>query len=126
LEQEVGLIKGINEVRIRAVDLTGKAAENTVTIYSDRNGPVIIIEDQVINESKVILSGLVTDDTKITYFIINGQAVPLNTVKKPASGHELDFYLEIELRRVRIRLRARRSAMNVTEGEMHINRSSSG
>ena len=68
----------MNEIRVRVYDLTGKAAEKIITVNADTDGPVIIIEEQVMEGRKVVLSGSVIDSTMITSFMINGQPVPLN------------------------------------------------
>lgn len=131
LEQEVGLNRGPNEIRVRAADLTGKTLEKVVTVHSDRNGPLIIIEDQMTDGRKVILSGLVTDDTEITSLIINGQALPVNSVGKPvadSAGREVEFYREIEIPEGKdtIVISAEDIAMNITKGVIRVNHSESG
>jgi TolB-like protein/tetratricopeptide (TPR) repeat protein len=131
LQQEVALKRGRNEIRIRVADLTGKTAEKTVTVHADREGPVIIIEEQIMNAGKVILSGFITDGTEITSFMINGQSVPINKAGKSTygnEGQELEFHREIDLPEGTdlIVLSAEDAAMNITKGQLYVRQSNAG
>ncbi len=130
LEEQLTLNKGMNEILIQAADLTGKTAKKTLKIQVDREGPIIIIEDQETIGRKVILSGFLTDSTGITSFLINNKRIPvahkLDKIKDTASdvsGQEVEFYQEIDLPEGAdtIILRVEDIADNVTTGELFVN-----
>ncbi len=129
LEKELTLRRGVNEIKIQASDLTGKTTEKILKIKVDREGPVIIIEDQKTLGRKVTLSGLLSDSTGIASFSINGQRIPiahkLNRVQDPipdGSGLEMEFHQEINLSEGTdtIILKAKDIAENVTTGELRV------
>ncbi len=130
LEQELYLKNGINRIRIHVSDLTGKATEQILNIHVDREGPVIIIEDQVTSGRKVALTGFITDSTRINSLRINGQSIALNykSGTSDVSGQELEFYQEIQLPdgTERIIIKAEDAAMNVTKGELDTSISNAG
>lgn len=102
LDEELALKKGINEIKVNASDLVGKNTESTLVVFVDREGPLITIEDQTIQGSKVAISGFVTDSTGIKTLTINGRRVPLaqGSAANPGwqrNGQEVNFQEEIEL-----------------------------
>ncbi len=131
LQQEVALRRGRNDISIRAVDLTGKTAEKTLTVNSDREGPVIIIEEQTMHDGKFVLSGSITDSSDITSFLVNDRPVPLRKAVKSASGTEgrdMEFHGEIDLAEGAdfIDMRSEDAAMNITRGRLYARQSNSG
>jgi TolB-like protein/tetratricopeptide (TPR) repeat protein len=127
LEQELILKRGINEINIKATDLTGKITEERIKIDVDREGPVVIIEDQITNDRKVILSGYLTDRSGITSFLINGTKIPLTRARgnievlaSGESGQEIKFRQEIEMTEdtEKIIVKVEDRAANVTTGEI--------
>jgi TolB-like protein len=135
LQQELALKKGVNEITIQASDLTGRTAERVLTIHADRDGPVIIIEDQVRNNNTVMLTGFITDSTRIGSFSINGRSVPLSyehagnqRASSDVSGQEAAFRHKIDLPEgtALISIKAADTAGNVTKGELPVHRSISG
>jgi TolB-like protein len=130
LEREVSLKRGINEISIQAVDLTGKTTEKLLKIKVDREGPLIIIEDHKQAGQKVVLTGVLTDSTGITSFTINGQNVPIALIESNVqdfssgiSGQEAEFHQEIDLQSgtEAIVMNVADIAGNVTTGEMSAN-----
>lgn len=133
-EKELPLKSGINEIRIHASDLMEKTSERILKILVDREGPIIIIEDQKIMDQKIILSGFLTDNTGIVSFTINGQKIKILDVQNKGknhffhvSGQLLDFYQEVDLKDDRdiIILKAEDICRNITKAELHIESRSS-
>ncbi len=130
LNQDVPLKKGLNKISIRVSDLTGKITERILQVHSDRDGPIIIIKDQVTNGRKVIVTGFITDNTGISSFLINGK--PVTAHYKPGttdvSDQEIEFRQEIDLKKIAdtIMVEVKDAAMNVTTGELYVSRSNSG
>ncbi len=116
LEKELNLKRGTNEIKVQAADLTGKTTESTLKIEVDREGPIIIIENQDILDKKAILNGFLSDSTGITSFSINGMNIPIG------SNHEIEFHQEINLSEGTdsIIIKAEDMAENVTTGELHV------
>jgi tetratricopeptide (TPR) repeat protein len=127
-EKELALNKGFNEIRIHANDLTGKTADRTVIIYVDVEGPMIVIEEQITQRRKVLLSGILTDNTGIASFNINGKKIfedlkgsEIMKINK-VSGQEIKFNHEINIQKDTdtIILLVEDSAGNVTKGELNV------
>jgi hypothetical protein len=59
---EESLDEGENRIRIVATDLAGNSTEQHLTIYSDRQGPRIEIEELSIRNGRMYLQGNVSDD----------------------------------------------------------------
>ncbi len=127
LEQELPLKRGINAIKIKASDLTGKITEEMIKIHVDREGPVIIVEDQITSDRKVVVSGYLTDRTGITSFLINDKIIPLThaddnieILASGESGQEIKFRQEIEVPEdmEKIIFKVTDSASNVTTGEV--------
>ncbi|MBI4698152.1 MAG: hypothetical protein HY758_04390 [Nitrospirae bacterium] len=126
LEKELDLKEGLNEIKVKASDLTGKTSEKTLKIEVDRKGPVIIIEEQQISGRKVLLSGFISDDTGISSISLNGHDLaaghkPGMTVLENAKL-EIEIHEEINLPEgdEPIIIKAEDLAENVTTGEVHV------
>ncbi len=135
LEKEQPLEKGMNEIEIKVSDLTGKTVEKKVSVLVDREGPVILIDEQHMKGNKLLVSGFVSDRTNIRSLQINDEMVPLvaahEKVRKPHSfdgDHEVRFKHEIDLPKGTdtVILRAQDEATNVTTGELSVSQSTSG
>ncbi len=133
LDKKLDLKKGINAIRISATDLTGKVSELVLNVNVDRDGPVIIIEDIVKRENKIIISGYLYDSTGIESFTVNGKNVPLENMTEMLNDdlhettvRELEFVREIELSEEMkdITISVRDSVDNDTLGEIPIRESS--
>jgi hypothetical protein len=117
-EKEVNLDEGVNKVRIVVHDLTGKKAEESLTINVDRQGPVIAIEKHHHLDRAVVISGYVNDNMAIKYFAIDGKKIyndyskelPLPFIQQVEVSEEKDIIL----------LEAKDRAGNVTRAELKI------
>jgi len=74
---EVPLIEGENRIRIVASDLAGRTTENHLTVYSDRQGPRIEIEELVARDNRVTLQGNVMDNMEVAFLRINNKHWPI-------------------------------------------------
>ncbi|MFA7453969.1 MAG: hypothetical protein WCZ10_05895 [Desulfobulbaceae bacterium] len=74
---EVPLIEGENRIRVAASDLAGRTTENHLTVYSDRQGPVIEIEELVVRNNLVTLQGNVNDNMEVAFLRINNERWPI-------------------------------------------------
>ena len=144
LEKELNLKRGTNEIKVQAADLTGKTIEKVLRVEVDREGPLIIIENHQLSGKKIILTGLLSDNTGITSFSINGQDILGNVIPAETgiqnAGRGLDSHLrendgylgvfsrEIEFQQEitlpedthTIVIKAQDMAENVTTGELHL------
>lgn len=129
LEKEIDLKEGTNIIRIRATDLVGKTAEKIVKIEVDRAGPVILVDDVEIHDSKAVVTGFLADRTGINSFSINGQDIHPVEVREESSSslqesadHVFAFNHEFTLQKGMdaLTMKAVDIAGNVTTGELHI------
>jgi TolB-like protein len=122
-EKEVALAKGMNEIKVEATDLTGKTTEKLIKVNVDRDGPVIIIEDQKIDGRKAVVSGYLSDSSGITSFIINDKKIPVQELIALDSERELEFHEKVDIPQGTdtIILKVEDHAENVTTGELNIN-----
>jgi TolB-like protein len=119
-ERELPLKDGKNDILVRAVDLTGKKSERLLHVVSDREGPVIVVEDaERLGENRIRLSGSLADSSDISSFSINGAEVPLK--RKPLEGDEAPgqwgFAHEVEATDA-VTLKALDAAGNATAGAL--------
>jgi tetratricopeptide (TPR) repeat protein/TolB-like protein len=119
-EQELPLKDGKNDILVRAVDLTGKESERLLHVVSDREGPVIVVEEaERLDGNRIRLSGSLADSSDIRSFSINGAEVPLT--RKPPEGDEApgqwEFAHEVEATDA-VTVKALDAAGNATVGAL--------
>lgn len=120
-ETIVHLKKGSNEIKIEAEDLTGKAAETSLKVYVDRDGPLITIEDYHIVNRQVVISGFISDDSEIKRFAINGKETHAALSKEIAFEEEVDM----SQGNVMILIEAEDIAGNSTRAELDVSSNTS-
>jgi hypothetical protein len=109
-ETRVPLHEGPNEIRVRAVDLTDKESATSLTLTADRRGPLITVVDLAQSGTRVHLNGVITDDSGIVRYTINGKVVP--------ADREEEILLDEELAPGPVRIEAVDRAGNVTTAEV--------
>ncbi|MCK5236516.1 MAG: hypothetical protein KAR06_05960, partial [Deltaproteobacteria bacterium] len=127
LKKELTLKRGSNVFKVIASDLTGKSTVRTLKITVDREGPVIVINEQETIGRKIVLSGFLSDSTGVASFSINDKKVPLHhkpgaNLKSGGSRQEVAFHQEIDLPEGidTVTLEAEDMADNVTRGEISL------
>jgi hypothetical protein len=90
--QAIALRDGANTVDIVVADLLGHSTRERLTVYVDRQGPLLLLDRVEVVGSpplqRVHIDGFLTDRSGITRFVLAGQPVPL-----PA-GTEWEFRQE--------------------------------
>ena len=123
-EQEVPLKQGTNEISIRVSDLTGKTTEKILKVEADREGPVIIIDEERLAGRRVVLAGYITDRSGIASFSINDREIPITDGRSSVGDaseayvREMEFHQEIDIPEDEdtVRLLVRDIAENITRG----------
>ncbi len=85
---DVPLAEGENSIRIVATDLVGRTTAKELTIFSDRQGPLIEIQRLETEGGRKIVKGVVRDGSGLASLRLNGVARKL-----PASPRSYDFSL---------------------------------
>ena len=118
--QEIKLKRGANAITIKSCDLLGNAAEKTVAVTGDFEGPLLYINNAVngaeIAESSFNLKGSLSDVSGITGLKINEHAIPYYREQNVAFSHPLQLAPGIN----RITLQATDVAGNTTTGELNL------
>ncbi len=118
--KQIKLKKGTNEIKIRALDLTGKAAEKKIRVIADFEGPLVNLTDfadgQRVTDSRVVLNGILADATGITGFVINDKIFKHNREKRVGFSHAVD----LREGKNRIAFSATDVAGNTTSGELNL------
>ena len=104
---EAELNEGGNRIRIVATDLAGKSTEQYRTVYCDRHGPRIEIEELLIENGRVILQGSISDDKGLA-------SLRLNNERWPITGHAAGYNFKLTLPDDKITLVAADRAGNIT------------
>lgn len=74
---DIPLAEGNNIIRFAATDLSGKSTEKTLSVYADRYGPQIEIEELTTADNIMNLRGNVSDDNGVASLKINGERWPI-------------------------------------------------
>jgi TolB-like protein len=134
-KKELPLTRGMNEISIKASDLTGKTIEKILKIDVDREGPIVIIDDlEIIKEQKtagrkVIVSGSLSDRTGIASFSINDRKIPVaqklaeaRNYTPDSSSYEMEFRQTIDISDEidSVVLKAEDAAENSTIGKIKV------
>jgi tetratricopeptide (TPR) repeat protein/TolB-like protein len=118
--QEIKLKRGVNAITIKSCDLLGKAAEKTVAVTADFEGPLLYINNAVngeeIAESSFTLQGSLSDSSGLSALKINEHIISYHREKNAAFVHPLQLAPGIN----RITLQATDVAGNTTTGELNI------
>ncbi len=118
--KEIKLKKGINEIKIKTLDLLGKVAEKKVKVTADFEGPAFKINNffdgQAVADHKVVLNGALADATGITSLKINDQVIAYNKER------EVEFAVAVALTegQNQIQLAATDIAGNTTSGKLNL------
>jgi hypothetical protein len=79
--QDVALRDGPNPVEIVSVDLLGQLTRHLITVYVDRQGPVLSLDAvEVLAEfpqQRVRVKGFLSDRSHLVRFLLAGQRMPL-------------------------------------------------
>ncbi|MGA1797097.1 MAG: hypothetical protein ACMUIL_14695, partial [bacterium] len=81
-QREIYLGAGLNQVRVTAIDLLGKRAEQKIVVLVDREGPMIYVAlaDNENTGLQHTLQGVVYDPSDVTRLSLNGEQVPLTRI----------------------------------------------
>ncbi len=118
--KEIKLKKGINEIKIKTIDLLGKVAEKKVKVIADFEGPAFKINNffdgQAVGDTKVVLNGALADATGITSLKINDQVIAYNKER------DVEFAVAVALAEGenKILLAATDVAGNTTSGKLNL------
>lgn len=77
---EVPLSEGKNTITVTATDLAGRTTEKHLSVYSDRRGPQIEIENLIVRNNEATLTGNISDDMQLASLEINNLSQPLNKI----------------------------------------------
>jgi len=118
--KEIRLKKGLNEISIQSADLVGKAAEHSVRVLADFEGPLLNLKEhrngQQVSESKVVLQGALADATGVASLRINEQLIAYNKEREVAFA----FAIDLQPGSNTIALAATDMAGNVTAGTLEL------
>ncbi|MGA1843244.1 MAG: hypothetical protein ACMUIS_01630 [bacterium] len=93
-QREITLSAGLNEVRVTAIDLLGKRAEQHITVLVDREGPMIYVAlpDNEHTGSQAALQGVVYDPSDVTRLSLNGEQVALTRIGENGENRPGETY----------------------------------
>ena len=116
--QEVELHDGANAIDVVADDLVGQQTHAHLTVYLDRHGPLLSLEQvEVVGtppQQRVRVQGLLTDQSRITRFVLAGRTVPL----QPGSAWEVREEIPLTGSEAFLSFEAEDAAANVTRGQI--------
>jgi hypothetical protein len=116
--QEVALRDGANAIDVVASDLVGQQARARLTVHLDRHGPLLSLEQvEVVGTPpppRVRVQGLLTDQNRITRFMLAGRTVP----PQPGSAWEVREDLPLTGSEEFVVFEAEDAAGNVTRGQI--------
>jgi hypothetical protein len=91
--QEVALHDGSNTIDVVAVDLLGHATRQRLSVYADRQGPLVSLEKVELvgqpPQQYARIQGLLSDQSRVRRFVLAGQHIP------PQSATEWEFRTEV-------------------------------
>ena len=118
--KKIKLKKGLNEIKIKTMDLLGKITEKQVTVVGDFEGPALNLKNfadgDTVEENSIVLNGALADATGITSLKINDEVLTYN------KEQEIEFAFNLELKEGEntIMLAATDVAGNTTTGELNL------
>lgn len=116
---EVDLKGGANPVAVLASDLAGNTALVKRTVFADRSGPVLSLNEpteRTIPGPNVRLKGFASDDSLIASIVVNGREL----LDRPRREVVLDHPLDLSGQRDRVRVEAADEAGNRTLAEIRL------
>jgi len=124
--QDIALRDGPNPVEIVSVDLLGQLTRHLITVYMDRQGPLLSLDAvEVLAEfpqQRVRVKGFLSDRSYMVRFQLAGRRMPLTPER------EWEFREEVSLMAglTAIAFEAEDAAGNVTRGEIALTPTSNG
>ena len=124
--QDIALRDGPNPIEIVSVDLLGQLTRHLITVYVDRQGPLLSLDAvEVLAESpqqRVRVKGFLSDRSRMVRFLLAGRKVSLPPER------EWEFREEVSLMAglTAIPFEAEDAAGNVTRGEIALSPTSNG
>ena len=116
--QEVELRDGANAIEVMADDLVGQHARARRTVHLDRHGPLLSLEQVEVAgtppQQRVRVQGLLTDQSRITRFMLAGRAMPA----QPGSSWEVREEFPLSGGEEFVAFEAEDAAGNVTHGQI--------
>jgi hypothetical protein len=116
--QEVELHDGANAIDVVADDLVGQQTRGRLTVHLDRHGPLLSLEQvEVVGtppQQRVRVQGLLTDQSRITRFVLAGRTVP----PQPGSAWEVREEIPLTGGEEFLPFEAEDAAGNVTRGQI--------
>jgi len=123
LNQIIPLTTGVNRIRVSAENLAYGKSECSRQVICDLQGPSITVgypvNGEIVREPEVTVTGTVSDDTRVETLLLNGQAVPLQTIPRQK---QYSFSRQCSLRKGKnlVVLEAIDTAGNHTRGTVRI------
>jgi TolB-like protein/tetratricopeptide (TPR) repeat protein len=116
----IKLKKGLNQIKIKSIDLLGKSTEKTVSVVGDFQGPALNVKNfadgDAVGENRIVLNGALADATGITSLKINENVLAYNKEKDVAFA----FAVDLKQGENKIMLAATDVAGNTTTGELNL------
>lgn len=118
--KNVRLKSGRNDISIRTEDLCGNAAEKTITVVADFEGPLLQVDNvhdgQYLRDARVMLTGTLADAAGIESLKVNGKAHVYHKEREVAFAAAVDLHPGENS----ITLAATDIAGNTTRGDLHL------
>jgi hypothetical protein len=118
--EEVVLHDGPNTIEIVAEDLSGKQTSRHLTVHLDRHGPLLSLERVAFLGTplhhSVRVHGMVSDQSRITRFVLAGREVPLLAATASAFQQETAVTADTTL----LPFEVEDAAGNVTRGDIEL------
>src|SRR4029453_9623483 len=107
-----------------ADDLLGQQAHARLTVHLDRRGPLLSLEQVEVVDSppRLRMQGLLTDQSRITRFVLAGRMVP----PQPGSAWEVREEIPLTGDEEFVAFEAKDAAGNVTHGQIALRASVDG
>jgi hypothetical protein len=117
-KQEVELRDGPNAIDVVADDLVGQQTRARLTVHLDRHGPLLSLEQVEVAgtppQQRVRVQGLLTDQSRITRFMLAGRTVPSQSGRAWEVREEIPLIGGEEF----VAFEAEDAAGNVTHGQI--------
>jgi hypothetical protein len=121
--QEVALHDGANTIDIVAHDLVGRQSRKRLTVYLDRQGPLVSLDEVEVLDTplRVRVHGLLTDYSRIIHFVLAGRQVPL----QPGTSWEFRQEVFVMPGATSLPFEVEDAAGNITQGDIALTASES-
>jgi TolB-like protein len=98
-EQDLVLDQGRHHIQVEAKNLLGKVATRRVVVHVDREGPMIILDelllDRVPSGQEVTIRGSIYDEAGVHDLTLNGQNVPIRQSLEVHFTHKLVTHKDV-------------------------------